>query len=97
MAKTKIKKRVHTDGSRALAQRMAEEGLSAQDVADALGTDQLPVTRVAVHYWASGQRRPSSAHRDNIETWSHGTIPATSWSTAKERRARATVETRARG
>lgn len=94
--KAKTKKRVHTDGSRALARRMLENDLSALDVAKALSTDALPVTRVAVHYWSTGQRRPSSAYRDNIESWSQGTIPATSWATAKERRARATVETRAR-
>lgn len=71
-----------TEGARALAAFLKSNGISMAAAARDLG-----VADPTVLDWRRGRKRPTAHHRQAIETWTRGAVPASSWMTKGERRA----------
>jgi transcriptional regulator with XRE-family HTH domain len=69
-----------TDGISALATFLKRHELTQLECARAIG-----VSNVAVHHWLEGVQRPRERHREAIETWTKGAVPASWWLTDEER------------
>ena len=72
---------VRFEGARLLKGFLSDRSLSLTDAASALS-----VTAVAIHAWVSGRNRPRPQYRESIDVWTSGTVPASAWEKASERK-----------
>lgn len=75
-----------TEGAKKLAKFLKKHGVTQATAAAALG-----VSDPAVCEWTTGKKRPHESRRANIETWTGGAVPASSWLTKSERKTREVV------
>jgi hypothetical protein len=62
------------DGPELLRSYIKSHDLKTADVAAALNASIS-----AVHYWLKGGQKPRAEHREDLERWTNGAVPASSW------------------
>jgi hypothetical protein len=68
-------------GTSLFASFLRKNGISYESA-----SKSLKVSRVTVGHWASGFKRPAGNNPSNIETWTNGDVPASSWRDPDEER-----------
>ena len=69
-------------GAGLLRKFLERNGITKIAAAAALG-----VSDPTVHDWATGSKRPRTHHRETIQVWTSGAVPADSWTFPEERAA----------
>lgn len=71
---------MQSTGARLLRELLQTRGLTQSDAARAIG-----VSAPTIHDWVTSAKRPRAAHREAIEVWTAGAVPASAWETEEER------------
>lgn len=75
-----------TDGAKKLGKFLEKHNITRSAAGKALGSADPTVCD-----WIGGKKRPRESKRADIETWTGGEVPASSWLTKEERKARTVV------